>query len=57
MKKKAKIHDLDMLPIYLELSEGQFRSSFEQLQQLEHCEGRLDVLDEETIQRIIKLYG
>lgn len=56
MKQKAKIHDLDMLPVYLELSEGQFRSSFEELQNLEACQDRPYVLDDNIIQRIIKLH-
>ena len=56
MKQKAIIHGLDMLPVYLELSEGQFRSSFEQLQHFEACQDRPYVLDDDLVQRTIAVH-
>lgn len=56
MKQKANLHALNMLPIYLEMSQGQFSSSFEQLQHFEACKDRPHVLDDDIINRTIKLH-
>ena len=50
------VHSLDMLPLYLEMSQGQFLSSFEQLQNFEACKDCPSVLDDDTVNRTIKLH-
>jgi hypothetical protein len=45
-----------MLPLYLEMSQGQFSSSFEQLQHFEACKDRPHVLDDDIVNRTIKLH-
>eukprot|EP01035_Chromulina_nebulosa_P026079 gene26079-34098_t len=56
MNKPINVHSLDMLPLYLEMSQGQFLSSFEHLQHLEACKDRPSVLDDDIVNRTIKLY-
>ena len=56
MKQKANVHHLDMLPLYLALSQEQFTSSFEQLQFFEACKERPSVLDDAIVRRTIKLH-
>lgn len=56
MNRQMNIHSLDMLPLYLEMSQGQFSSSFEQLQYFEACKDRPHVLDDDIINRTIKLH-
>jgi hypothetical protein len=55
LKQQPNWYDLDMLPLYLELSGGQLEASLEQLQNLEACKGRPYLLDNDTVERIIKL--
>ena len=56
MNKHMNVHSLDMLPLYLEMSQGQFSSSFEQLQHFEACKDRPHVLDDDIVNRTIKLH-
>ncbi len=49
MNKQMNVHSLDMLPLYIEMSQGQFSSSFEQLQHFEACKERPSVLDDDTV--------
>lgn len=56
MNKEANVHSINMLPLYLEMSQGQFSSSFEQLQYFEACKERPSVLDDDIVNRTIKLH-
>lgn len=57
MTKKAIFHKLAMIPTYLEISATQLQDSLEQLKNLEACKNKPYVLDDETIDRVIKLYS
>lgn len=56
MKQNANFYGLNMLPIYVEISSGQLDSSKEQLTNLEKAKDKPHILDDETIERIIKLH-
>ena len=56
MKEKI-FHPLSMLPTILMISEGQLESSKEQLINMKAIEGKPHVLDDETINRSLKLYN
>ena len=55
MKEQPRWYDLSMLPLYLELSGGQLEASLEQLRNLEACKERPHLLDDDIVERIIKL--
>lgn len=55
MKEKI-FHPLSMLPTILMISEGQLESSKEQLINMKAIEGKPHVLDDEIINRSLKLY-
>ena len=57
MTKKIKFHALDMIPMYIEISAAQLQDALEQLKNLEACKNKPHVLDDETIDRVIKLYS
>ncbi len=46
-----------MLPLYLEMSEGQLLESEEQLKNLESCKNRPHVLDDEIVDCILRLHS
>lgn len=48
-------YGIEMLTMYLSISEGVFANCKDQLQNLEACQNRPYVLDNKTINRIIKL--
>ncbi|HEM6966050.1 TPA: hypothetical protein U2K00_003049 [Legionella pneumophila] len=56
MNKDANWYGLNMLPLYVEMSEGQLEASCEQLKNLQMAQEKPHVLDDETVARIIKLH-
>lgn len=57
MKEKQKFHPFSMLPTILMISEGQLESSKEQLINMEAVKDKPHVLDDEIINRSLKLYN
>ncbi|HHM2297747.1 TPA: hypothetical protein ACRIDK_000664 [Legionella anisa] len=57
MNKDANWYGLNMLPLYVEISDGQLEASIEQLNNLNQVQSKPHVLDRETIERIIKLHS
>lgn len=57
MNKEAHWYGLNMLPLYFEMSEGQLNSSCEQLENLQKIPSKLHILDNATLDRIIKLHS
>lgn len=57
MKKEQKFHPLSMLPTILMVSEGQLESSKEQLIGMKAVEDKPHVLNDEIINRSLKLYN
>jgi hypothetical protein len=57
MKEKPIFHPLSMLPTILMISEGQLESSKEQLINMKAVEDKPYVLDDEVINRSLKLYN
>lgn len=57
MKKKPNFHPLSMLPTILMVSKGQLESSKEQLINMKAVEDKPYVLDDEIINRSLKLYS
>jgi len=56
MKRQANWYGLEMLPLYLEMSQGQLEASADQLHNLEACKHRPHVLDDYTVDRVIKVF-
>ncbi|WP_052046396.1 hypothetical protein [Candidatus Paracaedibacter symbiosus] len=56
MTKQAKFYGLDMIPVYLEISAGQLQESLTQLQNLEACQNKPYILDDDIVNRVIKLH-
>ena len=57
MTKDANWYGINMLPIYVEMSEGQLESSIGQLSNLKQAQSKPHVLDDGIIARIIKLHS
>lgn len=56
MTKEAHFYGLNMLPLYVEMSEGQLEASQEQLKNLRMAKSKPHILDEATVNRVIKLH-
>ena len=56
MKQEPNWYSLDMLPTYLMLSKEELRESERQLKNLEACKDRPYILDDNTVNRIIKVH-
>jgi hypothetical protein len=57
MTKNLTFHALGMIPTYLEITAAQLHESLEQLKHLEPCKNKPYILDDEIVDRIIKLYS
>ncbi len=57
MNKQANWHNISMLSICVALSEGELSAAKDQLQTLIACKNKPYVLDDHTINRVIKLCG
>ncbi len=57
MTKNLTFHALGMIPMYLEITAAQLHESLEQLKHLEACKNKPYILDDEIVDRIIKLYS
>lgn len=56
MTKEAHFYGLNMLPLYVEMSEGQLEASQEQLKNLRMAKSKPHILDEATVNRMIKVH-
>jgi hypothetical protein len=57
MKKQPNWYGLDMLPVYLKISREQLQDTMKQLQNLENCRHKPYLLDDHTVDRIIKIHS
>ncbi len=56
MNQQPQWQPISMLPFFTEMVDGMLDSSLEQLSNLRHVESKPHVLDDVTMQRILKLY-
>ena len=56
MEKTTNWNELDKLPLYLELSRNQLASSIDQLADLVACKNSSRILDDRTVQGLIKVF-
>ena len=56
MKREANFFGLDMIPVYIELTGGQLQEALTLLELLESCQNKPHILDDATVNRVIKQY-
>jgi hypothetical protein len=57
MTKQPNWYGLEKLPLYLDMSQQQLEDSRDQLETLLECKKRPHVLDDHTVDRVIKVYA
>ena len=57
MNKEVHWYGLNMLPLYVEMSEGQLNASCEQLKKLKPAQSMPPILNDAILDRIIKLHS